>query len=565
MKTSLLIAKAAILFIILSPSAAGAAPRPNDTDSLFFERSMTLYDSLLSPSFDRMYRELLRQTRSAGNERYHITTRRMLVSRLSVLKDIEGFVRESDGVVRLCQESGSDIATSLLYEVWNFKADRLRSWGMQEAALETAQQMSDYAQKHRHLKGNAMAQYLFGRMYLNNHQLCEAENHLAKAWRICLDNGFSELATRVGFSMIAVRMNREEYDAGLSLADSIRAIVADRQAKGEKTSPVTLLKLADKTCSLLTLTGDLTGAAAQRASMHRWLEESGDSSQTGEVLRVDCRFLIESGDYDRACEVLNTLVDMGLRSGNWSETANSLYARADVKQRQKRYAEAVEDFKMYAEAKDSAAVMAVNSQLNHLTKKYELNELQWAARQARYHFALALCALALALLVIGFYIFHTRALHRKNKALYEKVGEADQAREAKNAMAAEDDMSPLALIYSNVTDAMQKEKLFLNPDLNRESLATFAGTNSKYLTDAIKAYSDGQTVGEFTNGWRLREAARLLRSTPDVPSIEIGEMSGFGSTQTFYRLFKEHFGMTPAEYRKASSSQTSSSTFSSFL
>lgn len=48
---------------------------------------------------------------------------------------------------------------------------------------------------------------------------------------------------------------------------------------------------------------------------------------------------------------------------------------------------------------------------------------------------------------------------------------------------------------------------------------------------------------------RIYEAKKLLAST-DIPLEKIPEMIGYQSSQTFYRIFKKHMGISPFEYRK---------------
>jgi AraC family cel operon transcriptional repressor len=60
----------------------------------------------------------------------------------------------------------------------------------------------------------------------------------------------------------------------------------------------------------------------------------------------------------------------------------------------------------------------------------------------------------------------------------------------------------------------------------------------------------GETPTDFINRLRLRQAVRLL----DEPGVKIAAVAaelGFDSLSHFHRLFKRHYGLTPAGYRRS--------------
>ena len=60
----------------------------------------------------------------------------------------------------------------------------------------------------------------------------------------------------------------------------------------------------------------------------------------------------------------------------------------------------------------------------------------------------------------------------------------------------------------------------------------------------------GETPTEFINRLRLRQAVRLLNE-PDAKVTAVAAELGFESLSHFHRLFKRHYGLTPAEYRRS--------------
>lgn len=83
-----------------------------------------------------------------------------------------------------------------------------------------------------------------------------------------------------------------------------------------------------------------------------------------------------------------------------------------------------------------------------------------------------------------------------------------------------------------------------------ESIARQFGY-SKYRFSHIFNQNIGCSLAQYVGSIRARHAANLLRES-DSPLLEIALNSGFDSIRTFYRCFKNCFGMTPTEYRKIS-------------
>jgi len=63
----------------------------------------------------------------------------------------------------------------------------------------------------------------------------------------------------------------------------------------------------------------------------------------------------------------------------------------------------------------------------------------------------------------------------------------------------------------------------------------------------------GTTFSHTLLAQRLERARRLLAQWPDRPVIDIALACGIESQTTFYRAFREAFGMTPGDYRREAS------------
>ena len=60
----------------------------------------------------------------------------------------------------------------------------------------------------------------------------------------------------------------------------------------------------------------------------------------------------------------------------------------------------------------------------------------------------------------------------------------------------------------------------------------------------------GENFSAYIRNYRLRKAKELLIGT-QMKQYEIAEKVGYTDAKYFARVFREHVGMSPAEYRKA--------------
>lgn len=91
-------------------------------------------------------------------------------------------------------------------------------------------------------------------------------------------------------------------------------------------------------------------------------------------------------------------------------------------------------------------------------------------------------------------------------------------------------------------------KNYLGP-LDVKTIAGEAGLHPNYaMTIFRKAF--GSTLVQHITQHRLHHAQRLL-ATSEIPAVDVASLSGFGSVSRFYMSFREAYGCTPREFRRA--------------
>ena len=200
--------------------------------------------------------------------------------------------------------------------------------------------------------------------------------------------------------------------------------------------------------------------------------------------------------------------------------------------------------------KDDAAELAVIYQTHE--KELALNDAQAETRIHR----ILLVAAFLVILLIGYLCLraqqYNKLLLEKNRRLLAEIEqrerEEEQAIEQLKAEP-EEQLTTEQQLFRRICDLMDSsERIYVDADLDRSRLAQLLGTNEHYVTDAISACTNGKSVNDFLNDYRLRYATHLLATTKDSVAL-IAELAGF-SRSSFFRIFSDTYGMSPSEYRK---------------
>ena len=115
-----------------------------------------------------------------------------------------------------------------------------------------------------------------------------------------------------------------------------------------------------------------------------------------------------------------------------------------------------------------------------------------------------------------------------------------------------DEDSPLGdgkmnYLYRKVTELIEKEKPFLNPNYGLEDMSRDLGTNRGYLSKTINLFS-GRNFRQFINYHRVKYSIELMRKNPHTRVAELAFKSGFHSTVTYNMAFKLYMHLTPNEW-----------------
>lgn len=101
--------------------------------------------------------------------------------------------------------------------------------------------------------------------------------------------------------------------------------------------------------------------------------------------------------------------------------------------------------------------------------------------------------------------------------------------------------------FQKMDKAVTEGKLFLNGDIDRSQLMRIAGVDKNRFANIIRKFAKTNFAG-YVNAKRMEYALNLIKENPDYTMKTIGEMCGFNSQSTFFRVFKSVYGITPTEF-----------------
>jgi AraC-like DNA-binding protein/uncharacterized membrane protein YeaQ/YmgE (transglycosylase-associated protein family) len=117
--------------------------------------------------------------------------------------------------------------------------------------------------------------------------------------------------------------------------------------------------------------------------------------------------------------------------------------------------------------------------------------------------------------------------------------------------------APLALPTADVEltikqlkKAMEKDAVYLNPDLNLNMLSQYTGIPAKTISAVINRHLH-KSFNEFVNEYRV-EAFKQKVQQPGMNNLTfagIASECGFNSQATFQRTFKQVTGLSPSEFK----------------
>lgn len=206
----------------------------------------------------------------------------------------------------------------------------------------------------------------------------------------------------------------------------------------------------------------------------------------------------------------------------------------------------------------------------HIARYNALQQQMEAERQQAKAYRSTLVAISLgvfalfSLVIAIVVIVKNRAIHRKNRLLAHRISEAiNYKRMYIEEMRAQPlteapDINTLSdeQLFRYISDVIVRERLFLDPKFERQTIMDRFQLTKERVGAIFSKGSDYSKLTSYIQQLRLEYAAKILVEQPDLNIVQIASESGFSSSTYFSNCFRQHFGMSPTDYRRNAISQS---------
>jgi AraC-like DNA-binding protein len=497
--------------------------------------------------------------------------------------DLQGVVRtniigahtnrsEYGEVVRLTPEF---LAYLSKQEVWTHYYSVYRSYihaliNMNEysKAIERAQQMYDEANQRDHDGGRGFALYALSTVYGNMSRNEEEAKYMREAVDFLKkDVGLVSFTAQAYFRLCNALINLGRYDEALIEAKEFEKINYLYEEESKSHQPTTWMNLWRIYMNLYVNTERYDMAEIY---CNRLDSIGGGMSVQHTIANARARIYHSRRQYASALDMTDKA--LALTGGNLNQINATQLLRLMILCSMRGIDDIHELFKEASNLRDSIRNTEFNERLDHVRMQYEVDRIEAEKERAviekvrnRNYFLFAAGGCVLLVITLGIWVYYSRTVMRKNQGLYLRLKEQDglaeelekiktQYQPAKEDLSDDENSGQQGnaqqrRLVARLKDYMLRDNNYAKTEIERDKVVYQLTTNKTYLFESVKAVT-GKSLQEYINELRIVEAKRLLQAQPDLSIQSIVDSCGFTSRSTFYRLFDEHYQISPSEYRK---------------
>lgn len=290
-------------------------------------------------------------------------------------------------------------------------------------------------------------------------------------------------------------------------------------------------------------------------------------------------YLIMAGKFDEAKNAMRDVASFGNDTISYNFLVN-LQNMAEIAIGTGQYQKAVNYKDRFIVIQDSLYARDKQNAALELATIYETSQKNEQIKDQKVRLdrqRIILIAVLGVLLLTGFMLYliirNLRSTKRKNRSLASQINsqlayreelknankEIEELKQQLNALVQaeqpesldEDELkssSPDKKLFDELDRLLDEEKLYLDPDISRDQLIKQMHISKNVFSQLIQTYS-GTNFKGYINSKRLDYSITQLKDNHNHTIEAIAIDSGFNNVRSFYRLFRDKYGMTPSEYR----------------
>jgi AraC-like DNA-binding protein/tetratricopeptide (TPR) repeat protein len=265
------------------------------------------------------------------------------------------------------------------------------------------------------------------------------------------------------------------------------------------------------------------------------------------------------GQYDKALEVVDKVIEL-TTSVERQRASEVRRMKMEILAKTRQTDELLKLALYTIDINDSLYHSDLAYRIDELRTQYEVDKHVREKKYMRNFTYISILASILITVILLTWVRYSHIINIKNQGLMRKLREQDAmyAELEHRANFNEGITSELNIskytdnntLFARLNKMVKEQRLFADQNISRLSIAKYLGVSERMLYDCIKS-NTGLNFTNYITHLRLVYARQLITNTENLFTMEcIAIEAGFGSRSTFYRLFKENYGLSPDEYRK---------------
>lgn len=390
-----------------------------------------------------------------------------------------------------------------------------------------------------------------------------------------------------GYLIMLARMYGEMKDYENALKTNERNLQltmhGTRWGKGQNKQLIDRRMALAKLAAILARMGNTATGSQQKMYFQRadsaydaWKAVQYKGNHTRDYFIVD--YLKQRGRHDEAIPIYHTLIQRVRQHGDTlSEMMNTAkWGLADLYRKMGNCEQAATLYDQVLEIQDSLKNRKAKNTAQELAAIYHDQEQEQKIMQQEKENIQQRAVIIIVLLVLVAVIIATvvvarknRIINRKNQSLASQITEALKYKEMYRVMkvqqSRQQQLTPkeeeekevdIALLsdeqlFHYIDDIVIREHLFCDPAFGRDTIRErFQLTKERVGAAFSKGCKEHAKLNSYIQQLRLEYAAQLLVDHPEKNMVQIAAESGFGSSAYFSNCFRQHFGMSPTDYRQ---------------
>lgn len=302
-----------------------------------------------------------------------------------------------------------------------------------------------------------------------------------------------------------------------------------------------------------------------------WKAVQYEGNHTRDYFIVD--YMKKRGRYQEAATIYNDLIKRVQQQGDTlGEMMNTTkWGLAEVYRKMGRYSQAATLYEQVLEIQDTLKSRKAKNSAQELAAVYHEKEQEQTIMQQhaentrqRYLLFIVLAVLVGVIVLAVVIIRKNRIISRKNQLLAAQITEAINYKQkywdekwaqtqaqAQASAAGSNDLRALTdeQLFLHINEVVVHERLFLDPNFDRQAIMDRFQLSKERVGAVFSKGSEHVKLNSYILQLRLEYAAHLLVDEPDHTVAQIAADCGFGSSPYFSDRFRQHYGMSPTDFR----------------